>query len=164
MRPLQDKIKDQQTLKEIVKKLQREGKRVVFTNGCFDILHRGHVIYLEQARARGDILIVGVNTDTSVSAIKGPARPVVPEKARMTVIAALESVDYVVPFAEPDPYRLIACLKPQILVKGGDWNTTDIVGRDLVKETVVIPFVKGSSTSEIIEVIIQRYAAQTDSH
>ena len=164
MRPLQDKIKDQQTLEEIVKKLQHEGKRVVFTNGCFDILHRGHVIYLEQARAKGDILIVGVNTDASVSAVKGPARPVVPEKARMAVIAALESVDYVVPFGEPDPYRLIACLKPQVLVKGGDWNTTDIVGRDLVKETVVIPFIKGSSTSDIIEVIMQRYAAHADSH
>ena len=134
---------------------RKNGKTVVFTNGCFDILHRGHVHVLRQAKAAGDILIVGINSDRSVNAIKGETRPILPETDRVELIAAMEMVDYVIVFDEPDPYKLIAAIKPNVLAKGGDWSTEKIIGADLVERAggrvAVIPYLKGFSTSEIIE-------------
>jgi len=158
LRSFRDKIKEREELKEIIKGLKEEGRRTVFTNGCFDILHRGHVIYLEEARRRGDCLIVGVNSDSSVRQVKGEKRPIVPQEVRMAVLAALEVVDYVVSFDEPDPFELVSYLRPHILVKGGDWDEQEVVGRELVEQTIVLPYVEGASTSGIIETIIQRYS------
>ncbi len=150
------KIKDWQTLREIIKGLKAKGKRVVFTNGCFDILHAGHVAYLRQARTLGDVLVVGVNSDESVSRLK-PLRPIVPLSERLEVLSALEMVDYLVVFEEDTPYELIKTIKPDVLVKGGDWKVEDIVGSDLVKETYSLPYRQGLSTTEIINRIIKRY-------
>ena len=134
--------------------LREEGKKIVFTNGCFDILHAGHVRYLRQARRLGDVLIVGLNSDRSVSSIK-PGRPINSEKNRAEVLSGLSSVDYVIVFSEKTPYNLIKSLKPDILVKGGDWKKEEIIGSDIAKETYILPFVKGISTTKIIEKIIR---------
>ena len=151
-RPPSDKILSREAL------LSRFGRprntRLVFTNGCFDILHRGHVEYLHQARALGDALVVGVNTDGSVEGLKGPGRPVVPQGDRALVLAGLESVDAVTLFSEDTPRDLIADLLPDILVKGGDYAPGEIVGREEVESAGgrvhVIPFIHGRSTSELI--------------
>lgn len=136
-------------------RLRREGARVVFTNGCFDLLHPGHVRYLAEARALGDALIVALNSDRSVRLLKGEGRPILKEDERADVIAALESVDFVVVFDQDTPQDLIARLLPDVLVKGGDWSVDQIVGREEVEaaggKTVSLPFVEGSSTSEIID-------------
>jgi rfaE bifunctional protein nucleotidyltransferase chain/domain len=158
VRSFRDKIKEREELREIVEGLKKDGKRICFTNGCFDIVHEGHVLYLEEARRHGDCLIVGVNTDSSVREIKGENKPVIPLEGRMTVLAALEVVDYVVPFFEPDPFALISYLRPHVLVKGGDWEEGEVVGRELVEETIVVPYIEGASTSGIIKTILQRYA------
>ncbi|NOX20716.1 MAG: D-glycero-beta-D-manno-heptose 1-phosphate adenylyltransferase [Nitrospirae bacterium] len=150
------KIKDWQTLKEIIKGLKARGKRVVFTNGCFDILHAGHVAYLRQARSLGDVLVVGINSDESVSRLK-PLRPIVPLSERLEVLSALEMVDYLVVFEDDTPYELIKTIEPDVLVKGGDWKVEDIIGSDLVKETYSLPYRQGLSTTEIINRIIKRY-------
>lgn len=130
---------------------------LVFTNGCFDILHRGHVEYLYQARALGDVMVVGVNTDASVEGLKGPGRPVVPQDDRALVLAGLESVDAVVLFHEDTPEALIASLLPDVLVKGGDYAMDQMIGREAVEraggEVRVIPFVKGRSTTDLIQQI-----------
>ncbi len=134
--------------------IKRSGKRVVFTNGTFDILHRGHVSYLEKARAAGDFLVVGVNSDSSVRSYKGPGRPVNPESDRLFVLAALQCVDYVVLFSDPTPLKLIMKLKPDVLAKGADWKLKDIVGAQEVLGwggTVKrIQFVKGRSSTRVI--------------
>jgi len=148
------KILDREAIKKISARFRAEGRKLVFTNGCFDILHAGHVKYLKQAKRLGDILIVGLNSDRSVSAIK-PGRPVNSEKNRAEVLAALTSVDYVVVFHEKTPYSLIKALKPDVLVKGGDWKKADIIGSDIAKETYSLPFVKGISTTRIIEKILR---------
>lgn len=149
------KLKNLEELKVIAADARHQGKRVVFTNGCFDLLHRGHVHVLRQARACGDVLITGINSDKSVKQIKGPARPVLPESDRSELLAAMEMVDYVILFDEPDPYELISAIRPDVLVKGGDWSGATIVGADLVEETggrvVVVPYIEGFSTTEIIE-------------
>ncbi len=128
---------------------------MVFTNGCFDLLHRGHVHVLREAKVCGDLLIVAINSDVSVRTIKGPKRPIMPDIDRAELIAALEMVDYVVLFDEPDPYRLIVALKPNVLVKGGDWKPEDVIGSDVVRgnggRVIVVPYLKGFSTTEIIE-------------
>jgi rfaE bifunctional protein nucleotidyltransferase chain/domain len=156
------KIQAVSRLKKIAGILKRQGKKIVFTNGCFDILHVGHVRYLTQARKMGDLLIVGLNTDRSVRMIKGDKRPIVTEKERAEVLAALEIVDYVVLFDEPDPLRLIAALKPDILVKGADWSKDEIVGREVVEKAggkvARIPLVPGSSSTNVIEKILNVYA------
>ncbi len=159
MRSFRDKLKEREELREIVERLKKDGKRICFTNGCFDIVHQGHVLYLEEARRHGDCLIVGVNTDSSVREIKGENKPVIPLEGRMTVLAALEVVDYVVPFAEPDPFELISVLRPHVLVKGGDWEAGEVIGRELVEETIVVPYIEGTSTSGIITTILQRYSS-----
>ena len=141
---------------ELVARLKRpRGERVVFTNGCFDVLHRGHVEYLEAARALGDVLVVGLNTDDSVRRLKGPSRPVNPEDDRAYVLAGLAAVDYVTHFAEDTPRDLIVALLPDVLVKGGDYRKEDIVGGAEVEaaggEVVVAPLVPGRSTTAILK-------------
>ena len=136
-------------------RLRREGKRFVFTNGCFDLLHPGHVRYLTQAREMGDVLVVALNGDRSVRKIKGEGRPILNEQERAEVISALEAVDFVTIFDEETPRELIAELLPDVLVKGGDWALDQIVGREEVEASggrvVSLPYVEGSSTSEIID-------------
>lgn len=147
------KIQDRQSIKKICDGLRKDGKKIVFTNGCFDILHAGHVRYLKQAKKLGDVLVVGLNSDASVSGIK-PGRPVNRQKNRAEVLSGLASVDYVVIFNEKTPYNLIKAVRPDVLVKGGDWKPEDIIGSDIAKETRSLPFVKGLSTTRIIEKIV----------
>jgi D-beta-D-heptose 7-phosphate kinase/D-beta-D-heptose 1-phosphate adenosyltransferase len=136
---------------------KRNGRRVVFTNGCFDLLHPGHVETLQKARSLGDALVVGVNSDRSVRAMKGAGRPIMPEVERAEILAALECVDGVVIFDEPTPREIIAALLPDVLVKGGDWASDQIVGRDEVEaaggRVITIPTVTGYSTTAILEKI-----------
>jgi rfaE bifunctional protein nucleotidyltransferase chain/domain len=129
----------------------RRGKAVVFTNGCFDLIHAGHLKVLAQCRKHGDILVVALNSDASVRRLKGPRRPILPLKERGALMAALKPVDFVTWFNEDTPYSLIKLLRPDVLVKGGDWKPGQIVGADLVKKVARIPLVKGRSTSAIIE-------------
>jgi rfaE bifunctional protein nucleotidyltransferase chain/domain len=143
------KIVSRNELKQHVERLRTEGKKVVFTNGCFDIIHAGHTRYLKEAKALGDILIVGLNSDKSVSTIK-PGRPVNPQDQRAEVLSSLEMVDYVTLFDEETPYEVIKLLQPDILVKGGDWKKEDIVGSDIAKETYSLPYIQGISTTGII--------------
>jgi len=158
---MKEKIKRRDILRKIVQDLRAKGKRVVFTNGCFDLLHVGHIRYLEKARTLGDVLIVGLNTDRSVQTIKGPHRPILPEEERAEVLSGLWCVDYVTLFDEPTPLELITSLQPDVLVKGGDWAKETTVGREVVEESggevVILPFVEGSSSSNIIETILERY-------
>jgi D-beta-D-heptose 7-phosphate kinase/D-beta-D-heptose 1-phosphate adenosyltransferase len=155
------KIKNIKAIKSIVARLKTRRKKVVFTNGCFDILHVGHIRYLRKAKSLGDILVVGLNTDRSVRQIKGEKRPIVPQDQRAEVLAALEFVDYVVLFDEPDPFALIEKVKPTILAKGADWPKDKIVGRDVVEKAggrvVRIPLVSGASSTAVIEKIIRAY-------
>jgi len=146
------KILNRNELKKAVDAAQAAGKKVVFTNGCFDILHIGHIRYLRDAKALGDVLAIGLNSDKSVSKIK-PGRPINPEGHRAEILSSLEIVDYVTLFDEETPYELIKLLKPDVLVKGGDWKKEDIVGSDIAKETRSLPYVKGISTTKLIEKI-----------
>jgi len=136
---------------------KRAGKRIVFTNGVYDLIHAGHVTLLQKAKNLGDILVVGLNGDASVRRLKGPKRPLATERDRALVLSALEPVDYVTIFAEDTPYELIQKLKPDVLVKGGDYAANQIVGADLVKKVVRIPLVKGRSTSSLIGKILTAY-------
>lgn len=146
------KILNRNELKKAVDEAQAAGKKIVFTNGCFDILHIGHIRYLRDAKALGDVLAIGLNSDKSVSKIK-PGRPINPEGHRAEILSSLEIVDYVTLFDEETPYELIKLLKPDVLVKGGDWKKEDIVGSDIAKETRSLPYVKGISTTKLIEKI-----------
>src|SRR5512136_2200444 len=132
---MKQKIKERKELLRIIKNLKAEGKRIVFTNGCFDLLHIGHVRYLEKARALGDVLVVGVNSDSSVRKLKGPKRPILPEEERAEILSGLGCVDYVTLFDETDPLKLITSLHPDVLVKGGDWTKEQIVGRNEVEKS-----------------------------
>ena len=158
---MQNKIKQLEELKKIVASLKQQGKTVVFTNGCFDIIHVGHVRLLQEAKTFGDVLVVALNSDSSVKILKGNDRPFVSEEQRSEVVAALEMVDYVVIFNELDPLRIITELTPQVLVKGGDWTIDTIIGRDVVEQAggKVIPlkFVDGVSSSTIIERILNTH-------
>ena len=162
---MKDKIRDREDLRNILGELRAKGKRVVFTNGCFDLLHIGHLRYLEKAKALGDILVIGVNSDHSVRDLKGPKRPLLPEAERAEILSGLECVDYVTIFNEPTPFEIISLFQPHILVKGGDWSEEDVVGREVVEglggKVVIIPFVKGSSTTNLIETIVKRYEKKT---
>ena len=154
------KVRGLRELVEIVRERRALGHRVVFTNGCFDLLHRGHTRLLQQARELGDLLIVGLNSDASVRRVKGPSRPVLSEEERAEVLSALASVDYVVFFDDPDPGSTIAALQPDVLAKGADWAKDQIVGRETVERrggrVVTIPLVEGSSTSGIIDRILEQ--------
>jgi len=153
------KLKSKNSLAKIISSLQKRGKRVVFTNGCFDILHYGHAKYLEAAKSRGQVLVVGINSDASVRKLKGKNRPIVSQNYRAKMVAALESVDFVVIFFEETPLKIIQALKPDVLVKGGDWQEKDIVGADFVKSrkgrVYSLKFIKGFSTTDIIRKIGQ---------
>ena len=155
------KIKHIKEAKNLVDKLKKRGEKVVFTNGCFDILHLGHIRYLSEAKKQGDFLIVAINSNSSVRRIKGEKRPIIDEKARAETIAALEFVDMVIIFSEDTPYDVIKVLNPDVLIKGGDWKEEDIVGADVVKKTggkvLTIPYISGYSTTSIIEKIIKLY-------
>lgn len=144
-------------IKNIAEKAKNENKKIVFTNGCFDIIHSGHCFYLTEAKKLGDILIVGLNTDASVKRLKGETRPINNEDDRAMVLSCLKPVDYVVLFDEDTPFNLIRNIIPNVLVKGGDYTIENIVGADIVLENggevKVIPFVEGKSTSKIIEKI-----------
>ncbi|MCU0530847.1 MAG: D-glycero-beta-D-manno-heptose 1-phosphate adenylyltransferase [Syntrophales bacterium] len=154
-----NKIYPRAELKTVIDRLKREGKKVIFTNGCFDILHAGHTRYLSEARKLGDVLVLALNSDRSVRALKGPMRPIVPEAERAEVLAALSSVDYVTVFDEMTPLALIEFLRPDVIVKGGDWAEKDIVGADAVRtwggRVAVMPELEGASTTNIIEKILQ---------
>ncbi len=155
---MRKKVKLHADLKKILADRRAKGEKIVFTNGCFDLLHIGHTRYLQTARELGDLLVVGVNSDVSVRALnKGGGRPIVPDAQRAEVLAALACVDYVVLFDEPDPGRLIADLQPDILVKGGDWAPDQIIGREIVEArggTVrTIPLVPGVSTTSLVQKI-----------
>jgi len=146
-------IKSFEDIDDIVKRCRDSGKRVVFTNGCFDILHVGHVKYLQEAKSFGDILIVGLNSDESVSRLKGPTRPVNIADDRAYLLAALEAVDYVVPFSDDTPYELIKMIKPDVLVKGGDYEGKKVVGTEFANELKLVEFVDGKSTTKTIQKI-----------
>lgn len=142
-------------------RLRQAGKKVVFTNGCFDLLHPGHVRYLQQARALGDALIVALNSDRSVRELKGDKRPILTEAERSEVMAALACVDFVTVFDEPTPREIISVLLPDVLVKGGDWGIDTIIGREEVEaaggQVMSLAFVEGCSTTDVIERIAERY-------
>ncbi len=152
---MRSKIVSFPRLKSLTERLKAGHQKIVFTNGAFDLLHLGHVTYLQKAKKRGDVLIVGVNSDSSVKSYKGPERPINPERDRMQVLAALECVDYVVLFREPTPIRLILQIKPHVLVKGSDWKKDKIAGAEEVEawggKVKLIPLVRGRSTTGIIE-------------
>ena len=158
---MSEKILEREALKETVRSLKEGGNKIVFTNGCFELLHIGHVQYLQAARAEGDVLVVGMNSDHSVRQIKGPRRPVVPENERAEVLASLACVDFVSLFDEPDPLAIISSLLPDVLVKGADWAEDAIVGRDIVEahggRVVRISLTQGASTTSIIEKILASY-------
>jgi len=158
------KIKNQTAIKKTVDRVKEEGKKVVFTNGCFDILHQGHIRYLCEAKKCGDFLIIGLNSDRSIRNVKGKNRPLVPEGARAELLAALCFVDGIVIFDEEDPLAIIKYLQPQVLVKGADWTEEDIIGAELMKEiggeVRRIPVVPGVSTSDIIRRIVDLYSVR----
>jgi D-beta-D-heptose 7-phosphate kinase/D-beta-D-heptose 1-phosphate adenosyltransferase len=150
---------------EVRRELKKNGRRIVFTNGCFDLLHRGHIEYLAKAKSLGDILIVGLNADDSVRRLKGPNRPITPQEDRAAILAALAVVDYVCIFDEDTPYELIRAVVPDILVKGADWTVDDVVGKDIVEaaggSVQTIEFLPNRSTTNIIQKIAQIVTTQS---
>lgn len=146
-----NKILTLEKLKNFLKKAKKEGKKIVFTNGCFDILHSGHVRIIEFAKSQGDLLVLGLNSDASVKRLKGPSRPVNKQNDRAIVVSALAAVDGVVLFKEDTPLNLIKIIKPDILVKGADYTTDNVVGREYAGKVVLCPLVKGKSTTNIIK-------------
>ena len=155
------KVKTVVELIPLLSILRATGKKIVFTNGCFDLIHPGHTRYLGIAKSLGDILVIAVNSDSSVKTIKGDKRPINNQNDRAETLAALEAVDFVTIFSEPDPYKVISALQPDVLVKGGDWPIEKIIGRDVVQarggRVVNVPFVEGASTTGIIEKILKTY-------
>jgi len=149
------KIKKLGELGSIVTKAKSKNKKVVFTNGCFDLLHLGHIHLLREAKKLGDLLIVALNSDSSVRKIKGPNRPIFPAAERAELLASLEMVDYVTVFSQPDPAEVIRALLPNVLVKGGDWTQDQIIGKDTLEGhggmVVALPYLSGHSTTKIIE-------------
>jgi len=149
------KIRSRRELVPIRRALARAGRKVVFTNGCFDLLHAGHVRLFRKAKGLGDVLIIALNTDASVRKLKGPTRPVFPLRERLEVLAAFADVDYVTWFAEPTPRKIVAELLPDVLVKGGDWGPDRVIGRAEVEaaggKVVIVPYLKGRSSSRLIE-------------
>lgn len=153
-----DKLKSVDELHGLLERHRAAGERVVFTNGCFDLLHPGHIRYLREAAALGDLLVVAINSDASVRRLKGPRRPLQPERERAEILGALEMVRYVTIFDEDTPLEVITALRPQVLVKGGDWAVDQIVGRDVVEagggRVYSLPFAPGYSTTELIRKVL----------
>ena len=166
-RRARDKIRPSAALARVIRRVQARGRTVVFTNGCFDLLHAGHVTLLERAKRCGDLLVVGLNSDRSVRRLKGPGRPVTGQRDRALVLAGLQSVDYVTIFDEATPQRLVDRLRPRVLIKGADWGADAIVGRQTVERhggrVVRLPLLKGYSTSNLIERIRRRRVIATGS-
>ncbi len=158
-----EKILSQKEISVLCNRLRKQGFKIVFTNGCFDILHLGHLRYLEEAKGQGDVLIVGVNSDKSVRLIKGDQRPVLPEYARSELVAGLHCVDYVTIFNTPDPLQLIKLIKPDVIVKGEDWSLNDIVGKEFVESyggrVYRAKLLREFSTTSIIRSIVRNYLA-----
>lgn len=155
------KIFSEEQLAEQLTRLRRQGKRIVFTNGCFDLMHSGHVYMLAQAKTFGDILVVGMNTDASVKRLKGDKRPILDQASRLTLLAAIEAVDYVTTFEEDTPLALIRRFQPHVLVKGGDWSPEAIVGKEVVEhaggQVVAVRHQDGFSTTDLIESVLVAY-------
>ena len=156
-----EKLKSREQMRLISGEMKKAGKKLVFTNGCFDLIHGGHIEILKKAKKLGDALLVAVNSDPSVKKIKPAGRPILPEKERLEVLAALVYVDYLVLFDDPDPLELIRTIQPAILVKGGDWAKDDIIGgREVTEaggEVRTIPYLEGHSTTEIINRILEHH-------
>ena len=154
-----NKIRSLGELALVRRKLRREGQTVVFTNGCFDLLHGGHIRLFREAKRRGDVLVVALNTDASVRKLKGPSRPIFPLKERLEVLSAVADIDYLTWFAENTPRKIIAALLPDVLIKGGDWTPDEVVGRAEIEaaggRVVIVPYFKGHSSTSIIDRIIQ---------
>jgi rfaE bifunctional protein nucleotidyltransferase chain/domain len=154
---MKNKVKSLIELTKLRKKFECEGRTTVFTNGCFDVLHSGHIHLFRQAKECGDILIVAVNDDLSVRNLKGSARPVFPLEERLEVLGAVEIIDYLISFSQPTPRELIQALLPDVLVKGGDWKPDEVVGREEVEgaggKVIIIPYLPGRSSSEILKKI-----------
>jgi D-beta-D-heptose 7-phosphate kinase/D-beta-D-heptose 1-phosphate adenosyltransferase len=159
-----NKIYTRKKLQKEIDRLRKEGEKIIFTNGCFDILHVGHTRYLQEAKKIGDILVVAVNSDSSVRTIKGEKRPLIPENERAEMVASLASVDYVTIFHESTPLELIEYLQPHVIVKGGDWGEEDVVGRESVKKwggiVVIVPEIRGASTTNIVDKIVKVYGKE----
>ncbi len=161
---MEGKIYQREELKQELERLRGEGRKIVFTNGCFDILHVGHVRYLQAAKDMGDVLVLALNSDASVKSLKGAKRPLITESERAIVVAALASVDYVTIFSETTPLSLIEYLRPDVLVKGGDWAEEEVVGGEAVAQwggkVSIIPSVVGASTTNIVGKISRVYAPE----
>lgn len=157
MRLIKAKIKSPKDLKNIISRFKRKGKSIAFTNGCFDILHYGHINSLERAKGLADILVVAINSDSSIKRIKGKKRPIVKLKERIKLVAALEAVDFVTFFSQDTPLEIIKLLKPDILLKGKDWNKNKVVGKEIVEsyggKVITLPYLKGKSSSKLIKKI-----------
>ena len=158
-----NKILERETLRNKLEALRKKGKKIAFTNGCFDILHVGHVRYLREAKKTADVLVLALNSDSSVRSIKGEKRPLVSEQERAEVLAALEFIDFVTIFPESTPLELINYLKPDILIKGGDWPEEKVVGREEIKKwggrVAIIPEIEGKSTTNVVEKIKSLYCS-----
>ena len=148
----QDSLSENEKISNI-KNASNNGKKIVFTNGCFDIIHSGHIKYLEEAKNCGDILVVGINSDSSVKKLKGPDRPIINESDRVKVLSSIKYVDFVLVFNDETPLKLIKLIRPDVLVKGGDYKNKSIVGRSFAKETRTLSFIKNKSSSKIIKKI-----------
>jgi len=161
---MMDKILDRTILKKKLDALRKEGKKIAFTNGCFDLLHVGHVRYLKEARKTADVLVLALNSDSSVQTIKGPKRPLVPEQERAEILSALECIDFITIFSESTPLELIGLLKPDVLIKGGDWAEEQVVGRNEIRQwggrVEIIPEVAGKSTTNIVDRVLSVYGAE----
>ncbi|HUN56359.1 MAG TPA: D-glycero-beta-D-manno-heptose 1-phosphate adenylyltransferase [Smithella sp.] len=162
-----NKILERNDLRDKLEELRKKGKKIAFTNGCFDILHVGHVRYLREARKTADVLVLALNSDSSVRSLKGEKRPLVNEKERAEILAALEFVDFITIFQELTPLELICFLKPDILIKGGDWPEEKVVGREEIKKwggrVAIIPEIEGKSTTNIVETIRKLYCSGKES-
>lgn len=160
---MKTKITDLDSLRKIRLRLKRQGKKVVFTNGCFDLLHVGHIRLFHEAKRMGDVLVVALNDDASVRKVKGPSKPLFPLAERFEVLEAIEDIDYLVSFPEETPRKIIACLLPDILVKGGDWKPAEVVGRKEVEkaggEVVIVPYLVGHSGTAIIDKVIKSFSS-----
>jgi D-beta-D-heptose 7-phosphate kinase / D-beta-D-heptose 1-phosphate adenosyltransferase len=150
MIPLEKKIVGIVALKKRLSALREAGRTIAFTNGCFDLMHLGHVVYLQKAKKGDRVLVVGLNSDQSIRRIKGPSRPIINQRSRAAVLAALESVDFVVIFNEDTPEKIIKAVGPDVLVKGADWKGKKVVGADIAKKVELIAYIKGFSTTRII--------------
>ncbi len=145
------KLKSLTALKKIVVELKKNGKKIVFTNGCFDLIHPGHIKTFRKAKTLGDMLVVGINSDASVKKLKGKSRPILNQSSRADVLSEMESVNYIVIFGDDTPLKVIKTIKPDVLVKGGDYKIRGIIGHEIAKKVVRVPLMKGFSTTNIIK-------------